>query len=521
MAQASSTTTTTRTTKVVTEVPDERRWQGRDWVKSAITGALALALLRPGAQPVAQQLPVPTVAATAVPAVVSTVAPTVAAPAAEAPVIVSTFDVPFAGPRPIQGSAAPGATVEVLINGTPIGTTTAGADGSWSLDTTLEAGQNEIVARTVDAAGAVLATSDPLVLDVQPATPEVAAPEIISSLEAVIAGPRVIRGSGTPGSTIEVLVNGAPVGTTTVGADGAWSFEAVLEEGQNEIVARAVDAAGAVLATSEPLALDAQAAEIAAPTIDAPPGALVGGPALITGTGQPGSTVRVTIGGVDAGEATVGPDGTWELDVILQNGQQEIVAETIDNDGNVIAASDPVTVTVEGGLGVAVSQPAEGAVLEPGPITVGGVGVPGTILEILDGDKVLGEVTVGADGNWSAEVELEAGSSSISVRQKGTDQVLNRPVRVQVGEAAAVGPACTELAVGCNAWVTRRGGLTLRMRSTGAILPDNIIARLPIGTQMEVLEGPTPADGFTWWRVRTVGGNEGWVAGENLVIQPD
>jgi hypothetical protein len=38
---------------------------------------------------------------------------------------------------------------------------------------------------------------------------------------------------------------------------------------------------------------------------------------------------------------------------------------------------------------------------------------------------------------------------------------------------------------------------------------------------MTLLEGPQAANGLNWWRVRTVGGREGWVAGEELRTQPD
>jgi hypothetical protein len=478
---------------------------------------------------------------TAIPAVVSTVIPTVAAtvelPGAAAPVVLSTREAVTAGPYEIQGTGTPGSLVEVLVNGASIGTATVGADGRWSLPTTLEAGSAEIVAQAVNESGAVLAAGEPVQLTVGAALggaagattgpiglPAIEPPLIVSSFETVFAGPRTIEGSGTPGSTVELLVNGEPVGTAVVGDDGRWSIDTVLEAGLNELQPRAIDEAGALLAEQDPVTFDVQPAEAAtgaAPTIDLPTGDLAGGPGTLTGRGEPGSTVRVTIGGVDAGEATVGADGSWTLDVLLPAGQQEIVAETLDNDGNVIAASEPAAVNVVGGLGVTLSEPVEGAELPAGPTTVSGTGAAGTVLEILNGDQVLGETTVGADGTWTTEVTLEDGSSSISVREKGTDQVLNRPVRVQIGDAAAAAPACTEVAVGCDAWVTRAGGLTLRMRSAPTTQGDNIIARLPIGTQMRVEEGPQSADGFTWWRVITVGGNEGWVAGENLVLQPD
>jgi len=177
MTQAS---TTTKTTTVVTEVPDARRWQGRDWGKAAITGALLLALLRPGAspEPTAQAMTVPAVvpaatvvaAPTALPAVQPTAVPAVqptaqativAAPVAAIPVVLSTREVIFAGPYILQGTGTPGSIVELLVNGASIGTATVGADGRWSLDTTLEVGDNEILARAVDSSGAVLEGPSP------------------------------------------------------------------------------------------------------------------------------------------------------------------------------------------------------------------------------------------------------------------------------------------------------------------------------------------------------------------------
>jgi large repetitive protein len=529
---------TTRTTTVVSEVPDERRWQGRDWAKTAIAGALALALLRPGAQPVAQVQPTavaqPTAAATAAP----TVAATVGLPGAAAPVVLSTREAVTAGPYEIRGTGSPGSLVEVLINGVSAGTATVGDDGSWSLPTTLEAGDVEIFAQAVNEGSTVIAAGEPVQLAVGAAAgatsgpiglPAIFPPVIETSLDGLAAGPVTFEGTATPGTTVELLVNGEPAGTAAVGDDGRWSIDAVLAAGTNELQPRALDEAGALLAEDEPISVEVgggagetAGGDLVAPALNLPAGDLPGGPVSLSGTGAPGSTVRVTVGGVDAGIATVGDDGTWTLDAILPAGQQELVVEAIDAAGAVLAASEPVTVNVVGGLGVTLAEPAEGAELPAGPTRVSGTGAPGTVLEILNGDQVLGEVTVGADGSWSTEVPLADGTAAISVRERGTDQVLNRPVRVQVGTGEApAAQACTEIAVGCDAWVTRAGGLTLRMRSAPTIQPDNIIARLPIGTQMRVEEGPQSADGFTWWRVITTGGNEGWVAGENLVLQPD
>jgi hypothetical protein len=60
------------------------------------------------------------------------------------------------------------------------------------------------------------------------------------------------------------------------------------------------------------------------------------------------------------------------------------------------------------------------------------------------------------------------------------------------------------------------GGLALRAEpSTNEGIPVQVYL-LP-GTQVEVLEGPVEADGYTWWQVRSVEG-QGWCAGEFLAV---
>lgn len=272
----------------------------------------------------------------------------------------------------------------------------------------------------------------------------------------------------------------------------------------------------------------AAVAIISAPTIMLGSNEVFAGPITLNGTGTPGSTVRVTLNGAELGTALVNPDGTWTLDTQLPAGEVTIVAEAIDTAGAVVATGEPLTATVgTGTLGgaaaaggaLAITTPLEGAQFDPGLLTISGTGVPGTILEVLNSDKVVAETTIGDGGTWSVEVNLPEGTAALSVREKGAADIAGRPIRVTIGQVAA--NSCASLEVNCTAYVTRQGGFMLRVRSAGRVAPDNITTRLPIGTQLTLLAGPQPADGFSWWQVRTLGGNEGWVAGENLVIQPD
>lgn len=76
------------------------------------------------------------------------------------------------------------------------------------------------------------------------------------------------------------------------------------------------------------------------------------------------------------------------------------------------------------------------------------------------------------------------------------------------------------LGVGAAAWVREEGGKNLRRRSAPGTSSD-VLDTLPPGTQVALLEGPTEADGYHWWKVRIGDGREGWVAGEELVVKPE
>ncbi len=78
----------------------------------------------------------------------------------------------------------------------------------------------------------------------------------------------------------------------------------------------------------------------------------------------------------------------------------------------------------------------------------------------------------------------------------------------------------SEMAIGNPTWVRREGGKGLNRRDAPG-LGSNVLDSFAIGTKLVLLEGPNPADGYTWWRVRCNDGREGWVAGEELLMQPE
>jgi hypothetical protein len=68
----------------------------------------------------------------------------------------------------------------------------------------------------------------------------------------------------------------------------------------------------------------------------------------------------------------------------------------------------------------------------------------------------------------------------------------------------------SDLTVGETAVVSTTGGDQLNVRS-GAGTGFEVLVRLDAGAIVTLLEGPVDNEGFTWWRIRTDTGVEGWV----------
>ncbi|MGQ9667033.1 MAG: SH3 domain-containing protein [Anaerolineae bacterium] len=80
-------------------------------------------------------------------------------------------------------------------------------------------------------------------------------------------------------------------------------------------------------------------------------------------------------------------------------------------------------------------------------------------------------------------------------------------------------PPPPPLSAGMTAEVFGTGADQLRVRSG----PGTTYATLQIvadGTRVQVLEGPSPADGFQWWQVQLSDGTIGWVVGDFLRTVP-
>jgi hypothetical protein len=92
-------------------------------------------------------------------------------------------------------------------------------------------------------------------------------------------------------------------------------------------------------------------------------------------------------------------------------------------------------------------------------------------------------------------------------------------VVLTVGTPPATTPP-TEIRPGALVVVTGTGGAGLRLREL-ATTDAKLVVMAREGTVLTVLEGPTDADGYTWWKVRTPDGEEGWGAATWLVLKTE
>ena len=193
-----------------------------------------------------------------------------------------------------------------------------------------------------------------------------------------------------------------------------------------------------------------QPAEVAAPVISAPAAEaslLAGQPGIITGTAAPDAQVRLLDGDVPLGETTADAKGNWRLVVpALSPGTHTLISQVLDENGNVVATSEPLTVTVSEPAAIAgkmpeIKLPAAGLKADT-PLVLEGTGTPGTTVQVYDGDQVVGETVVAPDGTWKITLPpLALGAHSLVAKVLGADgreQAASAPLELTVADGQIV-----------------------------------------------------------------------------------
>ena len=150
----------------------------------------------------------------------------------------------------ISGTAQAGSVVRLYRSNSLIGTTTADIFGGWSVSvSSLNDASYSVTAAATDVAGNTSTDSAIATLTIDTVAPN--APTM-SDITTFSLSP-TLTGSGEAGASLEIFDGAVSVGTTTVLANGTWSFAvATLSAGAHSFTAKQSDAASNISTASSP-----------------------------------------------------------------------------------------------------------------------------------------------------------------------------------------------------------------------------------------------------------------------------
>ncbi|WP_395279605.1 BapA/Bap/LapF family large adhesin [Enterobacter asburiae] len=352
------------------------------------------------------------------------------------PVIVSVIDDVQATTGPVDqngltndttptltGTAEPGSTVTIRLNGTDIGTVLTDSNGQWSYTPTtpLVEGTHTFTAVATDTAGNTSLPSEGFTLTVDITPPPAATIATVTDDVGGVQGPLssgdttddtkpLLQGTAPADAVITVYDGATLLGTATLDGSGGWSFTPTtpLTDGLHSLTVHATDAAGNT-SISSPFAL------VVDTTPPLAPGNLVvsndGG--TISGIAEAGSTVTIREGNVILGTAVADSQGNFSLTLTPPKVNSEILtADATDTAGNTspttsAAAPDitppqtPVIVSVIDDVQATTGPVGQNGLTNDRAPTVNGTGEAGSTITIYNGSDVLGTVVVSSSGLWS------------------------------------------------------------------------------------------------------------------------
>lgn len=318
----------------------------------------------------------------------------------------------------VTGTGEPDATV-VIRNaaGALLGTSIVAPDGSFSVTLSVAQTNGQVLnAIQTDLAGNVSPVS-------QATAADTTAPLLADNLLLDPAGTN-LSGTGEANATVRVTnASGVLLGEGRVTADGGFSLVLTQAQTNGQVLnVTLTDAANNTSVAATVTAADSTPP--AAPAILT----VVGSGLQVTGTGEPGATIRITnAAGTELGNGPVGADGNFRvlLSSAQLNGQVLSVTQT-DAAGNQSAAlattaPDTTAPTLASDLAVA----ADGSSLS-------GTGEAGATANVYNASgQLLGTATVGSNGQFSVTLTPAQNDGQVlNVRLADTGNNVSLPAEV-------------------------------------------------------------------------------------------
>ncbi|WP_301771122.1 Ig-like domain-containing protein [Burkholderia orbicola] len=349
----------------------------------------------------------------------------------------------------ISGKATPDSLVKVYVDGKLAGSTTAGADGKWTLTlkTALTEGEHAITATTTTDASGESAQTEPFRFTVDLTPPE--QPTIdgvtddVGALQGKIANggytddkTPTLSGNAEAGSIVTIYDGDTVLGSAVAAADGKWTFTPTvrLMDGEHSFTAIASDAAGNASAPSGKYTVHVDTVAPNSPGItqlidDVGPvtgdvfkvGLTDDTMPMFSGKAEPGSIVTLYTDYEGErhvlGSARVTATGDWSIvpNDDMDDGVHHITMTATDKAGNVSATSEPyvleidttapaqptITDMVEHVGGVTGSLGTDGGTTTDHQPHIVGLAEAGAMITVMTEDNgVLGTTYADATGRW-------------------------------------------------------------------------------------------------------------------------
>ena len=380
----------------------------------------------------------------------------------------------------ISGTAEANASVQVFIDGSSIGTTSADGVGNWSYNhtaTPIVDGSYTLTAQATDSAGNNSAVSSGFSITIDSNVPSAPAITAISDDTATGAdgitndNTLVISGTSEADASVEVFVDAASIGSTTADGSGNWSFDhtaTTLADGSYALTAQATDSSGnlSALSASFDIVIDTVAPSVATYDAITDDTGIVGdfvtsdNTLIASGSAEANATVELYYDGGLVGSHTADGSGNWVADYsgsTSPDGVYTVYARVIDSAGNASANSSNYFVTVDTAIPAApvvtaisddTGTPADGVTSDTS-LFISGTAEANASVEVFIDSVSLGTTTADGSGNWSYDhtgTTLANGSFTITAQASdlaANVSVLSSGFALTVDDNAPAAPAVT------------------------------------------------------------------------------
>lgn len=345
----------------------------------------------------------------------------------------------------LSGSAEVGSSVTITI-GDYTQTVIVGDGGSWSYNfdsNVLPAGEytQDIVITATDGFGNVTTVTDQIQIDtvneVALSNAPLTGDDMINAGE--YAAGVTLTGTSQAGSSVQVTIQGQSQ-TVTAGGDGSWSVtfdSSNLTSGTYSTTAQIVstDLVGNAVSMSHSFDVDTEAS-VTVNTVGVEGDGIVNSAeradgVLLTGTGEVGSAIAVTVAGTVL-NTTVDGSGNWSVTIpaaTVPTGTTSMAVSATSTDlaGNTATATGAITIDTETNVSVFTSSVEGDGVINAAEhadgVVLTGMAEPGATVQVTMG-TVTHTAVATATGSWSANFaasDIPTGEQALNVTAIATD----------------------------------------------------------------------------------------------------